>query len=343
MGNSIHEFKFLKKTSGDNKEKKNSFDQKHEKVINELKNLDSEKEKFHFSKILDNKKRIQSILTSMGDLLFVLDKNGIFIEYFKPLSKEVDLYLPPEVFIGKFYEDILPADVSKSLENAIEKIKNSGEKQQFDYSLELEGQTRIFSAKLSLLEDNNLKDEEFIAVVRDITEQKHIEKRFKMIAEVTTDLIYEWNVDNDSLEWFGDIDKKLGYSPREIPRTIEGWLDLVHPEDFEKLKDSIEFHRNNSGSIHETYRVKGKDNTWIYWEDKGRSIKDSKGKPKVWIGGCTNITNKIRSETELKNKIIELETFQTFAEDRELKMVNLKKEINELCKKIGEKNRYEID
>lgn len=343
MGNSIHEFKFLKKHVEDIKGNKQTFNQKHEEVINKLKNLDNTKEKLHFSKILDNKKRVQSLLTSIGDLIFILDKNGIFIEYFKPLSNEVELYFPPEDFIGKYYADILPTHVSKSIKTAIEKIKNSGEKQQFDYSLEIEGQTRIFNAKLSLLKDNDLLDEEFIAVVRDITEQKHIEKRFKMIAEVTTDLIYEWNVENDSLEWFGDIDKKLGYSQGEIPRTIEGWLNLVHPEDIKKLKELIEFHRNNSGPIHETYRVKKKDNTWIYWEDKGKSITDSKGKPKLWIGGCTDITKKIESESDLKNKINELETFQTFAEDREIMMVNLKKEINELCEKSGEKSRYEID
>ncbi len=36
-------------------------------------------------------------------------------------------------------------------------------------------------------------------------------------------LIYEWNMADDGLEWFGDIDRMLGFEAGEFPRTIKAW------------------------------------------------------------------------------------------------------------------------
>lgn len=49
------------------------------------------------------------------------------------------------------------------------------------------------------------------------------------------------------------------------------------------------------------------------------------------------------SEKELKLRIDELEIFNGVSVDRELKMIELKKEINELCEKLGEKPRYDVE
>jgi HAMP domain-containing protein len=44
-----------------------------------------------------------------------------------------------------------------------------------------------------------------------------------------------------------------------------------------------------------------------------------------------------------KTKIDELERYKTLTIDRELRMIELKKEVDELCKKFGEKLRYDIE
>jgi PAS domain-containing protein len=50
--------------------------------------------------------RLQSILSSMADLVFVLDDEGRFVSYH---GAPQDLYINPEVFIGKKYSDVMPA------------------------------------------------------------------------------------------------------------------------------------------------------------------------------------------------------------------------------------------
>ncbi len=149
-----------------------------------------------------------------------------------------------------------------------------------------------------------------LGIARDITARKRAEERFKLTASVTTDLIYEWDITTDSLEWFGNLDEALGYKPGKIPRTIEAWLNMIHPEDLEKLSGSVEQHRKSTEPIEEEYRVRKKDGTWMYWSDKGTPILGNNGKPVKWIGGCVDITErkkleKYRIELEkMKSKFI---------------------------------------
>ncbi|MEE8558596.1 MAG: hypothetical protein V3T14_12005 [Myxococcota bacterium] len=49
-----------------------------------------------------------------------------------------------------------------------------------------------------------------------------------------------------------------------------------------------------------------------------------------------------RSSLELDTRLEELERFNDLAVGRELKMVELKQEINELCQSIGQPERYDL-
>jgi PAS domain S-box-containing protein len=55
-----------------------------------------------------------------------------------------------------------------------------------------------------------------------------------------------------------------------------------------------------------------------------------------------DITERKKAEAAVQKKIADLEWFNSVSVGRELKMVELKMEINELLKKLGEPNRYEI-
>ncbi len=154
---------------------------------------------------------------------------------------------------------------------------------------------------LSIVEENK-----FIAVGRDISERMQMEEelresenRFKMAGKTAYDLIYEWDVASDSLQWFGDIDGMLGYKDGEISRDINAWLKLIHPKDVEQLANAVEFHRTATEQIKYTYRVKNISGAWRYWDDHALPLLDSKGKPYKWIGVCTDITERKNAEEAL--------------------------------------------
>jgi len=139
-----------------------------------------------------------------------------------------------------------------------------------------------------------------IFTARDITERKQSEQRFQMAAEISSDFIYEWDVGKDTLVWFGDIDKGLGYKSGTIPHTIEGWVNLIHPDDQKRLRNAVKTHRDATTPIYEEYRIRHHDGSWRNWIDRGTPILDHKGHPLKWIGSCIDITKSKQSEMELQ-------------------------------------------
>ena len=116
--------------------------------------------------------------------------------------------------------------------------------------------------------DDNGNILEYRGIIRDISNAKRAqealresEERFRIAGKASYDLIYEWDVASNALEWFGDVDKLLGYRKGEISRDINAWLDLINPEDRVKLENAVELHKTSTASIQYEYRVRHKDGT----------------------------------------------------------------------------------
>ncbi|MFO7912657.1 MAG: ATP-binding protein [Desulfotignum sp.] len=122
------------------------------------------------------------------------------------------------------------------------------------------------------------------------------EDRLRIAGKAAYDLIYEWTVARDDLEWFGDIDGLLGYAPGKISRNIAAWLDLIHPDDRSLLENAVEMHRNTTKPIKYNYRIKHRDGTYRHLQDHALPLLDDQGKPYKWIGVCTDITREIHNE-----------------------------------------------
>ena len=82
----------------------------------------------------ESEERLLSIFSSLEDLVFVLDRNGVFLDYFQPIHLS-DLYTPPREFLGKSYREVMPPKVVELMETAEEALVATGEVQQFDYPM----------------------------------------------------------------------------------------------------------------------------------------------------------------------------------------------------------------
>lgn len=146
-----------------------------------------------------------------------------------------------------------------------------------------------------------------VGVHTDITKRKQNENtlkeselRLKIAGKASYDLVYEWDVAGDNLEWFGDLDGLLGFASGEISQNITAWLGLIHPEDQHLLKNAVEHHRTSTEPIHYEYRIQGQNEAYRYWSDYGLPLLDDQGLPYKWIGVCTDITKRKKAEEEIK-------------------------------------------
>ena len=132
---------------------------------------------------------------------------------------------------------------------------------------------------------------------RDITESalakealRKSEERFRIAAELASDLIYEWDIRDRRMEWFGDIAERLGYRPGEFLRTVEFWEQSLHPSDLNRVMAAIERHLVTGTPLQEQYRIRRKDREFLYWVDRRRALRDESGGSYKWIGVISDIT-----------------------------------------------------
>ncbi|PYM11817.1 MAG: hypothetical protein DME18_12930, partial [Verrucomicrobia bacterium] len=143
---------------------------------------------------------------------------------------------------------------------------------------------------------------------QEIVERKRAERAlfqsqglYRLMALNASDLLYVYRPDNGKVDWFGRIDDLLGYAHQEFPRTRAVWEQRIHPEDFERVKAAYRKSHDTGEAFQVEYRIQRKDDTWLYWADRGRPVYDEEeGRSLIkFVGACTDITARKRAESEL--------------------------------------------
>jgi len=121
--------------------------------------------KFAEQALLESNERNQAILRALPDLMFLQNKQGIYLDYYA--RDRQDLYVPPESFLGKSMNEVLPAELSERIMATFKQLDGTVETQVFEYSLEIAGEERHFEARIVSAEGDK-----FLTIVRNVTESR---------------------------------------------------------------------------------------------------------------------------------------------------------------------------
>ncbi|HOW35303.1 MAG TPA: PAS domain S-box protein [Candidatus Omnitrophota bacterium] len=119
---------------------------------------------------------LQSIFKAFPDLFFRMSKDGAILAY--GAGREDDLYVPPEEFLNRKMQDVLPAHVGRVFKKALHRVLKTKSPVGFEYFLTVSGEKKKFEARLL-----PLMKEEVIAVVRDISRPERLAERLEKINE----------------------------------------------------------------------------------------------------------------------------------------------------------------
>ena len=128
--------------------------------------------------LLESEERMKSALASMDDFVFVLDKECVFESFYQP-STSSGLYVSSEEFLGRSYKEIMPPQVVKIFDGAIDKVTSTGEVERVYYQLGMLEETRCFSANISIRKDGAGRNAGFTVVSRDVTERMRAEESLR--------------------------------------------------------------------------------------------------------------------------------------------------------------------
>lgn len=111
----------------------------------------------------------QPILKTVLDFYFLYDASGIILDYHS-IHLE-DLYSPPENFLGKRVQDVLPPPLGERIGAAIARAESTACRTSLEYSLTLGGYDRFFESELVPLGRGRV-----LGIIRDITEYKQTQR-----------------------------------------------------------------------------------------------------------------------------------------------------------------------
>ena len=210
------------------------------------------------------------------------------------------LLLPPEQFIGKSVQEVLPDWLSKQVMENLKKVLDTKTTQIFTYHLEIEGSVHYYEARLVHFLENHV-----LAIIRNITDRARAEeaileaeKKYRTMVEQIPVAVYTDAVDASSTTLFisPQIEWMTGYTAEEWIANPSLWINMVHPEDRPKVEREHVRTNQTGDPFQMEYRLVRRDGEPIWVRDESTLLHDANGIPSCWQGVILDITRQKLAE-----------------------------------------------
>lgn len=183
-------------------------------------------------------------------------------------------------------------------------------------------------------EDGSVRN--FIAQIVDVSEQEQAEQRlaqseeqYRLLAENASDVAMRMS-GSWGFEWVsGSVVDVLGWqAPDLVGHRID---DFIHLDDLPRFRQVIDNAAPGAPARTE-FRFRRSDRTYRWVACRTRAKVDQDGALLAIFGGMVDVQDRKSSEAQELERVRQLEQFQRLTVGRELKMIELKKEIEYLRK-----------
>lgn len=122
-------------------------------------------------------------------------------------------------------------------------------------------------------------------------------ERFRIVSKATSDVVWDWDLQNDLLSWNENMESTFGHLPEELEPGGASWANRIHPDDRQRVLDGI--HAVIDGTTErwsDEYRFLCRDERVATVFDRGFVIRDSAGKAIRMVGSISDISHRKESE-----------------------------------------------
>lgn len=252
----------------------------------------------------------------------------------------VTLGYPPEELKQKTFQDIThPDDLDKDLGFVQEMLDGTRHTYQMEKRyFHKKGHVIWAILSVSLVRDDKGIPLYFISQIQDITQVKEANDNIEQLKNTQEKIlsaimsgIYIYNTEKRHNEYINSAYTKItGWTLDEINAMGEAFLDLFHPDDLDNVLDHMTLVTTQETDTPVTleYRFKTKEGSWIWCYSQDSPFERSEeGNVVTFVGTFIDITRQKEAEIEITKKIEELEKMNQVLVGRELKMIELKKEL----------------
>lgn len=144
--------------------------------------------------------------------------------------------------------------------------------------------------------------------------------------------IWDWNVITNHIKWSPKVYQMLGLEENQLAESLDGFKKILHPDDYEKTFKIVNDCLQNGTPYETEYRLKNSSGQYRWFLASGTVKMDKNNKPIRMVGSLIDIDDRKKAELQLEDKLEELTKLNEAMVGREIKMIELKKEIENLKK-----------
>lgn len=300
------------------------------------------------ARLRDEQEHRRAVFDTVASPIFVKDSEHRIVAANQAFY---DLFaLGPEDVIGQTLTDKFSLELRDQICAADRRVLETGIPEREEQLPVLNGQQRTLIVKKTRLID--AAGERFVVCsMHDITSirqaeaaRRESEQRWQFAVEGAGDGLWDWSLLTNRVYYSKRWKAMLGFDEDEISDSLDEWSRRVHPDDLAQAMAAVAAHFTGRTENYVTeFRMKCKDGRWKWILDRGLVIeRTADDKPLRAIGTHTDIDeHKLAMET-LRRQNAVMSQFNTMAVGRELRMVQLKQEVNELCAHLGLPPRHHV-
>ena len=250
----------------------------------------------------------QGVIASLPVALFAVDPEGVFT-----LSEGKGLEL-----LGLESDRVVGRSIFETYRDApqvVENVRLAIGGQESGAIVEVHG--RAFETRYSPLRENGVFSG-VLGVATDVTERKLAEDRLReaetryrtLVEQMPATTYVEELVGNRKVLAYisPQYEAMLGYLPEEGVSHPEHWIDLIHPDDRERVLAEDKRTDETLEPFRAEYRMIAKDGLVVWVSDEAVLVRDEEGKPMFWQGVMHDITERKWAEEALEESERRLST-----------------------------------
>jgi len=225
------------------------------------------------------------------ETMLIVDDDGRIIESNERTAEVVGV--ESQELVGRRVQEFIISD-SDQIDIHDELL---GEEQELLEITDTQGQTHLIEYSAT----PDVVPEQHLLVGRDVTDDRNRQRELKQTKEqmefalsATDTIVWDWNMDSDQATFYPSETELYGTTVE----TREDFLEVVHPEDRQQVRDSLQQAVETGEAKHEEVRIEVNGEVrWI--EAPGKPVVDADGTTRI-IGGVRDITDRKEREQELE-------------------------------------------
>ncbi|MDX2150058.1 MAG: PAS domain-containing protein [Bryobacteraceae bacterium] len=188
----------------------------------------------------------------------------------------------------------------------------------FDTEYRLRRQDGEYRWHLSRAQARAMPDgsRQWLGIATDIEERKCAEEelrrereRLELALNAAKMGTWDWDVRTGTVTWSHHLKAAAGITEQAFEPSYAAAMGTVHPDDYARVQSAVERSLRDDVPYEQEYRAVRPDGTERWILGKGRVVRNAAGEPERMLGVAMDITERKRSEADLRRYNEQLEQF----------------------------------